>query len=301
MDLSKPVKLLKKLEEEGKVIPATYDRAFKRVMTNCKDYLALLLSNFIDIPKEEIKKHLVYKNTELISSSYFEKRKIADLVVEVEDNIINLEMNSSYYSKVIARNNAYYHKIATTLYKEGEEYSDVAIIQINFDNYNLYEDEDVVLEFGLLNVKKHYEAKENLKIYHINLARLREKYYNEEELEDVEKELLVLCLDDRKSLDIVSKNDNTLRSVRCELEDMSQNLDFLLFYDEEEEKERINKCKIEDAKNAGHDAGLKEGKSIGLEEGKLQIAKEMLKDKVGIDTVAKYTGLTIEELENLEK
>ena len=293
MNLVKQVELLKKLEKEGKVIPATYDVAFKIVMTNCKDYLALLLSNFIDIPEEEIKKHLVYKNTELIGNNYFEKRKVADLVVEIGGNLINLEMNQSYYSKIIARNNAYYHKIATTLYERGEDYNNVAIIQINFDNYNLYEDEDVVLEFGLLNVKKHYEAKENLKIYHINLARLKEKYYNEEELEGIEKILLMLCLDDKKNLDIVSKNNNTLKSVRCELEEMSRNLDFLLFYDKEKEKEMINKCKIEDARNAG----LEEGE----EKRNIEIAKEMLKEKISLDVIARCTGLAVEELKKIAK
>ena len=56
MSQQRAKELLKKLESEGKVIPGTYDKTFKYVMTNCKDYLASILTNFIDMDKEEIKK-----------------------------------------------------------------------------------------------------------------------------------------------------------------------------------------------------------------------------------------------------
>ena len=45
--------------------------------------------------------------------------------------------------------------------------------------------------------------------------------------------------------------------------------------------------------------GIEEGKSIGIEESKLEIAKNMLKEKIDEDVISRVTGLTIQEIEKL--
>ena len=49
---------------------------------------------------------------------------------------------------------------------------------------------------------------------------------------------------------------------------------------------------LEDAK--------KEGKSIGIKENKLEIAKKMLKKKMNIKDISEITSLTIEEIEKIK-
>ena len=46
--------------------------------------------------------------------------------------------------------------------------------------------------------------------------------------------------------------------------------------------------------------GIDEGKAIGLTEGKKEIAKNMLKDIDDYNLVSKYTGLSIEEIKEIE-
>lgn len=46
-------------------------------------------------------------------------------------------------------------------------------------------------------------------------------------------------------------------------------------------------------------AAMAKARREGLAEGKAEIAKKMLADKVDIETIIKYTGLTKEEIENL--
>lgn len=75
--------------EEGKVIPKTYDYVFKSVLSENKEYLARILSNILNIDKDYILDNLVYKNTEHTKLSKKDKRKISDLIVEVENKSRN--------------------------------------------------------------------------------------------------------------------------------------------------------------------------------------------------------------------
>ena len=60
---------------------------------------------------------------------------------------------------------------------------------------------------------------------------------------------------------------------------------------------------INTARNWGYDDGKAEGKAEGLEEGakakEIEIAQIMLKTKEPLEKIAKYTGLSKEEINNL--
>ena len=45
---------------------------------------------------------------------------------------------------------------------------------------------------------------------------------------------------------------------------------------------------------------LKNGEKIGTQKSKIEIAKKMLKDKLDIEVIMNYTGLTKEEIEKLK-
>ncbi len=46
--------------------------------------------------------------------------------------------------------------------------------------------------------------------------------------------------------------------------------------------------------------GLEEGMEKGREEGRVEAARNMLADEISIDLVAKYTGLSIEQVKQLK-
>ena len=49
------------------------------------------------------------------------------------------------------------------------------------------------------------------------------------------------------------------------------------------------------------DEGWRDGKLEGKRENQIEIAKAMLVDKVSTDMISKYTGLYVEEIEELQK
>ena len=74
-----------------------------------------------------------------------------------------------------------------------------------------------------------------------------------------------------------------------ELERLSENDEFRVLYD----AEKMRRKEINSARLDGYDDGAK-AKEI-------EIAKNLLKDGIPIEVVSKNTGLSVEELEELEK
>ena len=50
------------------------------------------------------------------------------------------------------------------------------------------------------------------------------------------------------------------------------------------------------APERSYKAGLKEGEAKGLKEGKLETARQMKSDGIAVETIAKYTGLSADEI-----
>ncbi|WP_253302223.1 Rpn family recombination-promoting nuclease/putative transposase [Wolbachia endosymbiont of Psylliodes chrysocephala] len=51
----------------------------------------------------------------------------------------------------------------------------------------------------------------------------------------------------------------------------------------------------------GHEKGRQEGKAEGEKQAKIAVAREMLADKMDVNTVTKFTGLPIDEIKKLQK
>ena len=54
-------------------------------------------------------------------------------------------------------------------------------------------------------------------------------------------------------------------------------------------------------KKEGYSVGLSDGISQGSQQKAIETAKNMLKDNLDIQTILKYTGLSIEEIKSLAK
>lgn len=107
-----------------------------------------IISGITGLPKAKLKKDMTFVDLEHRISS----KKISDLVVEVKDNVINLEMNNTYYKKLVDRNFEYIAKLKSNLI--GESYNKIRkVIQINFDNFNRYNDDRAVIKFEMRDEK----------------------------------------------------------------------------------------------------------------------------------------------------
>ena len=88
------------------------------------------------------------------------------------------------------------------------------------------------------------------------------------------------------------------------MREYSDDISNLIYYDKEAMDESIRKTDLKFAKEEGIDEGFnlgeKNGKKKGILIGKIQTAREMLNNKIDIDTIIKCTKLSKEEILKLQ-
>lgn len=93
-----------------------------------------------------------------------------------------------------------------------------------------------------------------------------------------------------KEREIIAKGDALLMEFCKDVRDYCNGDLFLEYLSDDYWNKRIYKYE-----------GLSEGKSLGIQERNMEIAKSMLKDGVDINTIQRYTGLSIEEISKLKE
>ena len=237
INLKEAIELREKLIRKGEVLPATEDIIFKNLIMRSREFLIIILEHFLGIDKEIIRKNLHLENTTLPVSNAKEKKKVTDIIVRVEKNVVNLEMNASYYKGLINRNIDYILKGKTEANFSGENYDDNYIgIQINFDLDWQYDDREII-KFVLMDPERGIILSENLIIYNINLLKFREKYYNNVELSEFERAITLLTLTKREDIEKISEGVEGLMEAKEEIKKLSDDLGIIGVYDYEKHKE----------------------------------------------------------------
>ena len=293
------------------VYEATFDPVFKTIMGSCPNYLADLISNITGIDKDLIKKTFKEKNVEYKVSNALERKKTSDFIFQCRGYIINLECNNEYWEGLIERNEAYFSKIKGELLNKGEQYSkNIKVIQINFDNYKEYEKalgKELISDFKIRNSIGLIETESSIK-YHINLYKIKERYYKGKDLTRLEKELLILTLDDYKEIIKISEGDEILMEVRDKLYELTNDIDNIGLYDPEKRRKEEEELKIEYHTKLAREEGIEQGIEKGIEQGikqgikqgtsneKKSIAKNLLNMGIPKTDIMKATGLSKEQI-----
>ena len=284
-----------KEKREKEVIPGTFDPVFKAVLTSNKEYLAEIINYVTGLPKEDVIKKGIIINSEYVRENIKEKDKKSDLIISIENNIINLEMDRRYYAGSNRKNNKYIHKMVN-------HYEEKNIVQICFTSYKKEEE----LKGGKKVIRKYMFQDSDGNIdeygvekYKIDLEYIENKYYNEDEITREEKLLLMLKEEKIEKLKEISKGDKIMKEVYKKLEELSEDKDLALLYDEKEREEEKRKEELEYAKELGMSEGIKQGYTSGINKGIENTAKNMLNKNMDISIISEITGLSKEEIQKL--
>lgn len=241
-------KELQEIREKKRVIPATFDPVFKSLLTNenNRGYLEDLISYVTKIPKEIISKNMVVVNNQLPIEKYNNKQMNTDILVEIEKNVINLEMNAQKEMGIFEKNAAYYQKLMVEQYKRSADYRNIKrVIQINFNDFKYFSDEDIIIKFQMTSENGLYIDPIYGEVYHVNLAILKKLWYNEgkkQSLNDFDLKLLMLCASERETLDELAERDESLMSVKKNIEELSDDEDIIGLYDVKKAAEWEKNC-----------------------------------------------------------
>lgn len=319
------------IEKQNKIIPMMSDAVFKSVLQDklSEGYLVDIISNITKIPKEKIKGNIKFRNSELSKNKVKEKGKVADLIIELQDKIINLEMNKSYYDGLFEKNDRYVNKIVDGNTRIGESYNGRRkVIQINFDNFEIF-DERIVIKFRMMDderglIRSNYVYNTDVEIYHVNLKRIKEMYYNGTKLNTFERELLLMTLDDKEELKMVAKGNKNMEQVEKKISSLSEEEQMQGIYIKEEQDAWVKDMIMGYASRKGYDEGMEKGLKQGLEQGleqglkqginegveqgmekgalngKKQVAINMIKNNMDDNLILKLTGLSKEDIKDLK-
>ena len=293
------------LDEKLTLIPLTYDKAFKRIFRTNLDILKDFLKDVIplDIDKEC---NIRLMDGELPKENMKEKGKIIDIYVVLDRKIyVDIEMNKSKFETVLQRNIKYKDKLSSMLPESNEDYKKLTSKKLYQLNLNAYPYEkildDIIVLYGL---KTHhiYSSDECMVIK--SLERYRDLYYNKGNKEKDVIWLTILTSRTFTELYELSRQILSKEKVKKLMEAaISMSKDGFILHEWQKDKfdALVKYNEIEDAKKEGKSLGIEEGKNIGTKEKAIEIAKNLLNMKMSIKDISKATGLTEEEIKKLNE
>ena len=275
---------IKLLEKEEKFYTAKYDRAFKEVFLK-EENEELLLSVLKESLNTKIAK-IRQRNIELNSGNIFVRRKYLDILLETDQGLIRIEINSSVEDYLHPRNLAFQCDNYAHYTLVGENYTeDVQIIQINL-TYKMQDEELVRRYFIQDETGKKYA--QNFQIIEWNMNKLMKFWYDKnEEIIAKYKHLIMLDLP-KEELEELSKKDREVEKYMKEIERVNQDPRFREYMSKEEDQKKIYNTQMSKAYNKGE------------KEKSIEIAKKMLQNNKSISEISEYTGLTAKEIESLK-
>ena len=283
-----------KLLENEKFYTAKYDRTFKEIFLKeeNEELLLLILEETLNTKVAKIKQ----RNIELNNGNIYVRRKHLDILLETDQGLIGIEINSSVEDYLHPRNLAFQCDNYAHYTLVGQDYTEeVQIIQINL-TYKMLDEELVRRYFIQDRTGKKYA--QNFQIIEWNMDKIMKFWYdkNEEKIEEY-KHLIMLDLS-KEDLKKLAKKDREVEKYMKEVERVNEDPRFREYMTKEEDQKKIYNTQMSKAYNEGISKGISEGILEGGKEKSIEIAKKLL-NKLPVNEIVKVTGLSKEEIEHL--
>lgn len=275
--------------EKRKFFTAKYDLIFKNALCteNNKDLLCWFLEKTLQVKI----KRITLKVPELSKKSIFIKNKTLDVLVETEEEIINLEINSGIYASLPRRNMAYLCSKYATDSQIGDSYLKMKnYIQLNF-TWGLKKEYPKKAVYELEDEKTKRKFVDNFHIIEFNMDKLIEEWYNNADEVAEYKHIIMLGLE-QEELEKISIGDQMMERFKNNVEELNKDEDVFVFLTEDEMEKKLENTLIDEAKMKGREVGKKEQNK--------EIALSMMQDGMSTDKISKYTGLSKKQIENLK-
>ena len=286
------------MENNLELLPLTDDYIFKRVFAYkgnesvLKDFLEALL-------KIEIK-GIKITNPEIIPYEKGEKRGLLDIKAEINDGtILDVEMQMKNERNTEERATEYMGKMISEQLQVGEDYQNlkksivIFITNYNFLKRNSYHSVgrmkfDKTIEDEYVNMG--YEEEDELASKYIEVHYIELPKFKKKELSKFTKLDQWMCIftQNREGIMLAEKENKEIKRAINTLDFLSK---------DPKERERHNSIIMAEYNRLVSEHNFFED---GKKEGKIEIAKKMLKEKVPIEMIEKFTELSKEEIEKIK-
>ena len=285
--------------EDELQITLTNDYAFKRLLGSeeNKPLLQDLLECILDLSPEDVSK-LELMDKELTKEDLSDKTGILDVKLRLKNgSVIDIEIQSSWNVSFVKRTLFYWAKMYTSDFKAGESYDSLhKCIAINIIAETFPLNSAVHSLYLLQEKEKHTMLTDVLEIHFLDLqAAKREK---EEGQEESKRSKLINWLkfigtSDKEERAMIATTSPVLQLLNEKVNMLSLSPVERKLY----ESRMKLKSDIATISEAQYSAGVEQGKSLGLAEGKLEMAKTMLSMGYSLSDICKISGLSQAEVE----
>ena len=304
--LEKNKRLNRVIPEDKKMsmIPLTFDYMFKSLFIRRQDFLKDFLMEVLkkDLGKKDKDIVISILNNETIKDNYNEFKKIADVFLKLNDDILlSIEVNRVKYEYRKTRNDRYIGKLIDSQVSKESDYRDLFYKKIIQLNINALEKNKICSEREIVQYDKITKKIicENPKVYVKYIENYRELYYNGDRKREtiwfaffstrtyVEAYNILLELYDEKKAQILMEEVIVLNSN-----------DALLH---EWEKEKFIAYETYCATMDATKEALAKGMEKGMENESNEIIKNMLSKNMDINLISEVTNKSVEEIKKIEE
>ena len=267
------------------------DTLFKMLFVRNQDLLWKLVAVLLRIPLESIQE-LVVRNPEIAPEMLGEKFCRLDINMIVNGQCIDLEVQVANEGDYPERVMYYWAREFSSSLATGESYSTLPrTIVISIIDFNLFNCTEYYSFFQALEVTRHTLLSDKMGFQFFELTKLPG------EIDEKDSLLLWLSL-------FKANTEEELEKIRAmevpEMEEAINAYYTITASSEFREIERLRAKARHDEAQALHHA-RQEGRQEGISERNIEIVRNALQMGMPIEDIAKLTGLTCEEVENLRK
>ena len=299
-------------EYNGKEISLRNDDVFKIALG--KNENVHLLKDFLQaILKREITNIVVKTEVTLDKTVKNSKECRLDLLAEIDNKEqINVEIQNSNKYNTVSRSLYYGSTLYRNSLKEGEDYNKAKrTVVIMILDYNEFKD---VTYHEVARMKRDYNNEiitDKVEYHYIQLPKFIETVKEIKTDEEMWIAYISNQLDKEEKGELIRMK-KSIEEINAIVDEVMNDKDVYDALTIRELNEYDRKAALSYAKEKGEAEGrakgMVEGRAKGMAEGmaegerktKIEMAKLMLKDNKDVEEIKKYTGLTEEELENID-
>ncbi len=260
------------------IIPLIYDSVGRNILKNNKQVLLLMINNILQTNFKE--DEIILKDGRIKKERYREKQRECDVFVEVGEKVINIEINKKKTNSMDRKNMSY---IGDML----KNYYEAELCQINLNDFDIFKRGKEIYLSKMKEEESGLDRFEDLKIYDVSIGVFKEKCYTDSRRYDEDFVTLMQIFESNSRRKIEQKIGTSilLREV-YEMQKKLNNEDFIL--------ERF-------PDDVFHEMEKKELKKEGIEQGKIEIIKTLLKKNMTPEEIANLLDYEIEKVRQVEK
>ncbi len=292
----KNIKDLKK----GDLIPLVSDSMFKIIFgsESKKKFVAYFLSLIIKEDAKEIEDNMEFIKNELDQESYSGAKRSVDIVIRLDGKIYNIEMNNNSTIASLERNIDYANKIYSSSRRRGKSYKYEYVYQININNFTFEGEERTMDEFEIMSMyDKNKSLTNKIHFVYFYLPKMLERYYNGDELNELEKFLIILNSTHEEEFSDLEE-DEIMEEARDAIARASDT--YFAYYDAKEDADWLYHAEMQEMERNGIKKGKEEGIKEGIEKATIENAKSFIKIGTPLEDISKALGLNIEELKEIQ-